>query len=45
MKTLFLIVLLLAILGGAIVYVLRAKRRGDKCIGCPYSKTCNGNCK
>ncbi len=30
------------ILGGAIWYMVRAKKRGQKCIGCPYSG--NGNC-
>ena len=44
MKTLILIVLLLAILGGAVVYVVKAKKRGDKCIGCPYAKNCSGKC-
>ena len=34
---------LLAILGGAITYIIKAKKRGQKCIGCPYSgcKTCS----
>ena len=45
MKTLILIVLLLAILGGAVVYVVKAKKRGDKCIGCPYAKDCSGKCE
>jgi len=44
MKTLILIVLLLAILGGAVVYVVKAKKRGDKCIGCPHCKDCSGKC-
>lgn len=44
MKTLILIVLLLAILGGAVVYVVKAKKRGAKCIGCPYAKDCSGKC-
>lgn len=34
---------LAAILGGAITYIVKAKKRGQKCIGCPYSgcKTCS----
>jgi radical SAM protein with 4Fe4S-binding SPASM domain len=28
----------------AIFYIIRSKRRGEKCIGCPYSKQCSGNC-
>lgn len=33
---------LLLILGVAIAYIVRAKRSGQKCIGCPYSSTCSG---
>lgn len=33
-------VILIAILGGAIFYIVRAKKSGQKCIGCPHSKTC-----
>lgn len=32
------------IVGGAAFYILRAKRRGQKCIGCPDSKHCAGCC-
>lgn len=32
------------ILGGALFYVIRTKKRGQKCIGCPDSKKCSGNC-
>ncbi len=32
------------IVGGAIAYIIRAKKRGQKCIGCPDSKTCSGKC-
>ena len=35
MTDLILIAVLLAILGGAAAYLVRAKRRGVKCIGCP----------
>lgn len=28
----------------AVIYIYRAKKRGEKCIGCPYSKECNGKC-
>ncbi len=26
--------------GGAVLYILLAKKRGEKCIGCPYAKQC-----
>ena len=25
-------------------YLIRAKRNGQKCIGCPYGKQCQGAC-
>lgn len=37
-------VIVLSIVGGAAVYLYRAKKNGAKCIGCPNSKTCGGNC-
>ena len=48
MQTLIAIVLLALILGGAALYVIRAKKNGRKCVGCPYGGkcgSCNGNCK
>ncbi len=38
------------IVGGAIAYVIKAKRSGKRCIGCPdssncHSDSCNGSCK
>ena len=32
------------IVGGASFYIIRAKKNGQRCIGCPDSKTCSGNC-
>ncbi len=32
------------IIGAIIFYLVRAKRRGEKCIGCPYAKMCSGKC-
>ena len=32
------------LLGSAIVHMIRAKSRGEKCIGCPYAKECGGKC-
>ena len=36
--------ILLLIVGFGIFYLVRAKRRGDKCIGCPHAKACGGKC-
>ena len=38
------IAVILLILGGALAYLVRAKRAGQKCIGCPHSKNCSGSC-
>lgn len=29
--------------GGAVAYIIRAKKSGQKCIGCPYAKSCSSN--
>ena len=31
------------IVGGAAYYIYRAKKSGQKCIGCPYSSSCHKN--
>jgi hypothetical protein len=35
--------------GGAIAYIIKSKRSGAKCIGCPYARECgakgNSHCK
>lgn len=33
-------VVLVLIIGGAIAYIVRSKKRGETCIGCPYAKEC-----
>lgn len=38
------ILVVAAILALAGLYVCKAKKSGQKCIGCPHSKTCSGNC-
>ena len=32
--------ILLAIIGGAVFYIVKAKKNGQKCIGCPASGSC-----
>ena len=48
MENVIVVVILLAIVAGIIWYLVRAKKRGETCIGCPYAKQCgskcNGNC-
>jgi hypothetical protein len=38
------IVLVALAVGGAIFYLVRRKRKGAKCIGCPYCDSCPGAC-
>ncbi len=44
MENIIIIAVLLLILGGAIAYVIKAKKSGKKCIGCPAGGACNGSC-
>lgn len=34
------VIVIVAILAAAIAYIIKAKRSGQKCVGCPSSKTC-----
>ena len=38
------IAVIVVILGSAILFLRRAKKKGIKCVGCPDSSTCSGNC-
>ena len=29
-------------LSAAVFYIVRAKKRGEKCVGCPYARECGG---
>ncbi len=44
MTDVILIIVLLAIVGAAIVYIIRAKKSGVRCIGCPSGGNCSGSC-
>ena len=33
------IVIIVAVIGLAVAYIFKAKKRGQKCIGCPYAKS------
>lgn len=39
-ENIIIIAVLAAILGAAIVYIVKAKKSGKKCIGCPDADTC-----
>lgn len=44
MKNVIVVLILLAIVAGIICYLVRAKKRGETCIGCPYAKQCGSKC-
>ena len=44
MENVIVVLILLAIVAGIVLYLFRAKKRGETCIGCPYAKQCGGKC-
>ncbi len=40
-QNIILIAILLAVIGGAAMYICKEKKNGAACIGCPYSKNCS----
>ena len=44
MTDVIVIAIVVVVIGLAVGYVIKAKKRGTKCIGCPGSKSCQGGC-
>lgn len=46
MENIFIIAVLILIVALAVIYIYKQKKKGKKCIGCPYSCSCNSknNC-
>ncbi len=45
MTDLIIIAVLLIIVGSAVTYIVKAKKSGKKCIGCPHADSCpSKNC-
>ncbi len=42
MTDIIIIGILLIVVGGAVFYIIRAKKNGAKCIGCPAGGNCPG---
>ena len=40
-KDIIAILIIIVIIGGALFYIIKAKKNGAKCIGCPQIKTCS----
>ena len=36
--------IVLIIVGGSVAYIVKEKKSGVKCIGCPAGGNCSGNC-
>ena len=44
MEDAIIVIILSAIVLGIVLYLWRAKKRGKKCVGCPYAEECNDAC-
>ena len=44
MANVMIVLIVLLILGASITYIVKAKKAGVKCIGCPAGGTCSGHC-
>ncbi len=44
MADIIIIAVIVIIIAGAAGYIIKAKKNGAKCIGCPSSKTCGKTC-
>jgi len=44
MVNIIIIAILLLLIFGILWYLRKSKKRGEKCIGCPYGKQCGGKC-
>jgi hypothetical protein len=42
-ENIILVVILILIVGGAGLYIYSSKKKGKKCIGCPYAKQCSSH--
>ncbi len=46
MENFIIIGIIVVIVALALLYIYRSKKKGNKCIGCPYGKVCgNRTCK
>lgn len=44
MADLIVLGIIVVIVGAAIAYIVKAKKSGAKCIGCPSGGSCSGHC-
>lgn len=44
MADIIIAIVVLAIVGAAVTYIVNQKKKGVRCVGCPDGGTCGGNC-
>ena len=44
MADVIVVAIVLAIVGVAVAYIVKQKKKGVRCIGCPNSSSCSGMC-
>lgn len=44
MANIIIIIILIVTVGSACVYIWKNRKKGVKCIGCPYAASCSGGC-
>lgn len=44
MENIIAAIIVIAVVAAAGLYIYKAKKSGQKCIGCPHSKSCSGCC-
>lgn len=45
MQDIIVIAVVALLVGAAVYYIRKEKKRGVKCIGCPVEGSCSGHCK
>ncbi len=45
MTDLIVILVVILIVGAAVAYIIKAKKAGVKCIGCPFEQSCSSQAK
>lgn len=43
MENILVIAIIILIIGLATAYIVKSKKKGIKCVGCPYAETCSKN--
>lgn len=44
MDNFVIIAILILVLGAGLFYIVKEKKSGAKCVGCPYAKQCGSRC-